>query len=227
MESIIITIDGFCSCGKSTLARDLARAMQYKYVDTGAMYRAVTLYFLHNQIDIRSIDAIREALNAISIDFSYETDSGQQVTYLNDEPVEKAIRQLDVTAKVSEVSALMPVREKMVEQQQQFGYEKGIIMDGRDIGTVVFPDAELKIFLTASESTRVRRRYDELQSDGKIISIADVRANIDERDYLDTHRDESPLRVADDAYILDNTKLTMAQQLNWAYEKAVNLLTAN
>jgi len=217
MKSIIITIDGFSSCGKSTLARDLARLLHYKYVDTGAMYRAVTLFFLENEVNISSPTEIRNALEEIAIDFAYAPQSGQQITHLNGRAVEKAIRQLHVASRVSEISALGPVREKMVEQQQKFGAKKGIVMDGRDIGTVVFPNAELKIFLTASESIRIKRRYEELMQQGKLLSIADVRNNINARDYKDTHRQESPLKKATDALLLDNTFLSIQQQRDWVY----------
>lgn len=225
MKPIIITIDGYCSCGKSTLARDLARQLNYKYVDTGAMYRAVTLYFLEHDVGFNDHEQIRKALSEISIDFSYAPQTGQQRTHLNGVEVERAIRQLHVSSKVSEVSAIGPVREKMVEQQQKFGEEKGIVMDGRDIGTVVFPNAEVKIFLTASESVRIKRRYDELIRQGKIVSIGDIRADIDERDYLDTHRQESPLKKAHDAYLLDNTHMTIRQQRDWVYDLAIPFIS--
>ncbi len=227
MIKIIVTIDGYCSCGKSTLARDLAKLLNYKYVDTGAMYRAVTLFFLENQVDTNDQDQVKGALEQISIDFSYAAQSGQQITHLNGQEVEEAIRRINVSSKVSEISAITKVREKMVEQQQKFGAEKGIVMDGRDIGTVVFPNAELKIFLTASESVRIKRRYDELLSQGKIVSIADVRENLEERDHLDTHRKESPLKMAKDAYLLDNSHLTIKAQRDWVYERAMALLAKN
>lgn len=224
MKPIIITIDGYSSCGKSTLARDLAKALNYKYVDTGAMYRAVTLYCIEHDVNLNAPDQIRDALSEISIDFSYAPQTGQQRTHLNGVEVERAIRQLHVSSRVSEVSAIGAVREKMVEQQQQFGQEKGIVMDGRDIGTVVFPQAELKIFLTASESIRIKRRYDELMEQGKLITIDEIRGNIDERDFQDTHRQESPLKMASDAYLLDNTHLSLRQQRDWVYELAVPLI---
>ena len=220
----MITIDGYSSCGKSTLAKDLAKALNYKYVDTGAMYRAVTLYFLENEVNPDSKQAVEDALNHISIDFSYAPNSGEQVTFLNGQEVEEAIRSFRVSANVSEISAIREVREKMVEQQQNFGKEKGIVMDGRDIGTVVFPKAEFKIFLTASQPVRIKRRYDELKQKGKIVSIEDVRRDLEERDFLDANRSESPLRKAVDAVILDNTHLSIAEQKAWAYEKAMEII---
>ena len=226
MNSIVITIDGYCSCGKSTLAKDLAKGMSYKYVDTGAMYRAVTLYFIRHGINWEDGEAVEQALNAISIDFSYAPETGEQITNLNGYPVEEAIRTFEVSARVSQVSAIRKVRAKMVEQQQRFGEEKGIVMDGRDIGTVVFPEAELKFFLTASQPVRTKRRYDELREAGKIVTIEEVRKNLEERDYLDTTRQESPLRRAADALVLDNTHLSTADQLAYTKAKALEILQA-
>jgi cytidylate kinase len=226
MNSIVITIDGYCSCGKSTLAKDLAKAMSYKYVDTGAMYRAVTLYFIRHGIDRENGQAVKQALNDISIDFSYAPETGEQITNLNGYPVEEAIRAFEVSARVSQVSAIRDVRAKMVEQQQRFGEEKGIVMDGRDIGTVVFPEAELKFFLTASQPVRTKRRYDELRGAGKIVTVEEVRKNLEERDYMDTTRQESPLRRAADALILDNTHLSTADQLAYTKARALETLHA-
>lgn len=220
MQPIIITIDGYCSCGKSTLARDLAKSLGYKYVDTGAMYRAVTLYFIRNEVVKEDLTAVEKALNEISIDFSYAPSTGEQLTYLNGECVEDPIRSFEVTSKVSEVSAIKAVRNKLVEQQQEFGKEKGIVMDGRDIGTVVFPNADLKFFLTASQSERIKRRYEELKEAGRIVTIREVRQNLEERDHLDATRTESPLCQAEDAIVLDNTHLTTSEQLHFTREKA-------
>lgn len=226
MDPIIITIDGYCSCGKSTLAKDLARAMGYKYVDTGAMYRAVTLYFLRHQIDQHNPAAVQKALAEISIDFSYAPQSGEQLTHLNGEVVEEPIRSFEVSEQVSQVSAIHEVRAELVEQQQRFGQEKGIVMDGRDIGTVVFPRAELKFFLTASQAVRIKRRYDELRAAGRIVTIDEVRQNLEYRDYVDSTRKESPLMKAADAVVLDNTHLSTQQQLAFTYDKALQVQRA-
>lgn len=225
MGKIIIAIDGYSSCGKSTLARDLAQMLGYKYIDTGAMYRAITYYFQKHQVDAKDEKAVEKALNKISIDFSFDQDFNQ-ITHLNGEPVEQEIRTMEVSSLVSRISTLGQVREKLVEKQQSFGEEKGIVMDGRDIGTVVFPDAELKIFMTASQQIRMQRRYEELKKQGKIISIEEVRKNLEERDYIDTHRTISPLKKAEDAFVLDNSHMSMEEQKQWAYEKAMAIIEA-
>lgn len=220
MTPIIIAIDGYCSCGKSTLARDLAKVLGYRYVDTGAMYRAVTLYLWRREIDFKDNDVLKKALSEISIDFFYSPDSSEQLTHLNGENVEELIRSQEVSSRVSQVSAIPAVRDKLVEQQKQFGAEKAIVMDGRDIGTVVFPHAELKFFLTAAVGVRTKRRYDELTAKGTIVSIEKVHHNLEERDYLDATRAESPLKKAADAIVLDNTHLSPEDQLAYAREKA-------
>lgn len=225
MGKIIVAIDGYSSCGKSTLAKDLAQMLGYKYIDTGAMYRAITYYFQKHQIDTTNQQAIEAALAAISIDFSFDQDFNQ-ITHMNGEPVEEAIRTMEVSSQVSQVSTLDKVREKLVEKQQSFGEEKGIVMDGRDIGTVVFPEAELKIFMTASQQIRMQRRYEELIQQGKIISLDEVRQNLEERDYLDTHRSNSPLKMAEDAFVLDNSHMSVQEQLNWAYQKVRDIIEA-
>lgn len=214
MKKIIVAIDGYSSCGKSTMAKELARYAGYVYVDTGAMYRAVSLYGLRNGIITHEhIDEERllQAMGDIQIGFKTDTD-GKQKTYLNSENVEQAIRTLEVADGASRVSTIGFVRRELVRQQQRMGVDKGIVMDGRDIGTVVFPEAELKIFLTASPEVRAQRRYDELQAKGCPEDYEAVLANVKERDYRDTHRTESPLRQADDAILIDNSHMTKAEQ---------------
>ncbi|MCB0635158.1 MAG: (d)CMP kinase [Lewinella sp.] len=210
-QKIIIAVDGRSSCGKSTLAKGLAQQLEYLYIDSGAMYRAVTLYFLRQGIDWGVDDQVKAALGQIQITFS--RDSGVLRTFLNGEDVEEAIRGMEVSGSVSPVSAISAVRKALVAQQQQLGAQRGIVMDGRDIGTVVFPDATLKIFLTASQEERTRRRYLELLAKGKTISREDVARNLAERDHIDSTRADSPLRQAIDAVVIDNTNLTVEEQL--------------
>ena len=219
MKKIVIAIDGYSSCGKSTMAKDLAREIGYIYVDTGAMYRAVTLFAMRNRLfgdngDIDT-DRLEQMLPEVSISFKINTETGKPETCLNGEVVEKEIRSLEVSQHVSPVAALPFVRAKLVEQQQAMGKEKGIVMDGRDIGTVVFPDAELKIFVTATAEIRAQRRFKELQVKGMPANYDDILKNVEERDYIDTHRETSPLRQADDALVLDNSQLTIAEQKKW------------
>jgi CMP/dCMP kinase len=222
-KKIIITIDGWSSCGKSTLARQLARELEYVYIDSGAMYRAITLYFLRNHIDWTKHRPVDEALKDISIELIYNPDTELTETFLNDENVEYMIRDLVVAEKVSEVAAIKAVREFAVAQQQSMGKDKGIVMDGRDIGTVVFPHAALKIFMTADNAIRVERRFKELYAKNPNITIEEIKDNLEMRDYIDSHREVSPLKQAADALTLDNSKLTMKQQLeialNWAKER--------
>jgi CMP/dCMP kinase len=220
MRKIIITIDGWSSCGKSTLAKQLAKALGYIYVDSGAMYRAITLYFLRNHIDWTEPSAVKHALKEISLEFNYNPKSEQSEIYLNGENVEYVIRDLVVAEKVSEVAAIKEVRSFAVGQQQKMGKGKGIIMDGRDIGTVVFPKAELKIFMTADNAIRVERRFKELYEKNPNITIDEVKANLEMRDYIDSHRDVSPLRKADDAILLDNTRISEEEQLQRALKWA-------
>ena len=213
MKKIVVAIDGFSSCGKSTMAKALAKYAGYAYIDTGAMYRAVALYAIrYNLIDAENIDEIglNNALNDIKI--SFKTIDGTQHTHLNGEDVESQIRTLEVANGASRVSAIGFVRRALVKAQQEMGNEGGVVMDGRDIGTVVFPNAELKIFVTASAEIRAQRRYDELKAKGEEQPYADVLANVEERDYRDTHRVESPLRQADDARLLDNSNLNREEQ---------------
>jgi cytidylate kinase len=222
MKKIIITIDGWSSCGKSTLAKQLAKALNYIYVDSGAMYRAITLYFLRNHVDWTDKKEVRKALNDISLEFVYNPKSERSEILLNGENVEYVIRDLVVAEKVSDVAAIKEVREYAVAQQQKMGVKRGIVMDGRDIGTVVFPDAELKIFMTADNAVRVERRFQELYEKNPNITIEEIRNNLELRDYIDSHREVSPLRQAEDAIVLDNTNLTEKEQfqraLKWAHE---------
>lgn len=219
MRQITIAIDGYSSCGKSTMAKDLAREIGYIYVDTGAMYRSVTLFAMRNNLfnedgSIKA-DELKSRMNEINISFKLNSETGRPDTYLNGELVEKEIRSMDVSARVSKIAALPFVREALVAQQQAMGKEKGIIMDGRDIGTVVFPDAELKIFVTASAEVRAQRRYDELKAKGMPADFDDILKNVKERDYIDSHRETSPLRKADDALELDNSHMTIEEQKAW------------
>lgn len=219
MRKITIAIDGYSSCGKSTMAKDLAREIGYIYVDTGAMYRSVTLFAMRNSLfdedgSIKT-DELKSRMNEINISFKLNSETGRPDTYLNGELVEKEIRTMDVSANVSKIATLPFVREALVAQQQAMGKEKGIIMDGRDIGTVVFPDAELKIFVTASAEVRAQRRYDELKVKGMPADFDDILKNVKERDYIDSHRETSPLRMADDALELDNSHMTIEEQKAW------------
>lgn len=223
MKDIVIAIDGFSSCGKSTLAKAVARALGYAYIDSGAMYRAVTLYFLTQDIDYTNEAAVLRALPHIDISFQH-TAAGNR-TYLNGKDVEEAIRQLEVSKHVSPVATIPAVRRAMVAQQRRLGEGKGIVMDGRDIGTVVFPAAELKIFVTADPEERVRRRYRELAAKGHDVSTEAVRQNLRERDHIDSTRADSPLRRAEDAIVIDNTHLTEAQQMDVVLELVRELRT--
>lgn len=212
---ITIAIDGFSSCGKSTLACDLARKLGFTYIDSGAMYRAVTLYFIRHSIDIGDHAAVSGALPRIDIKFRHLGD--KHFTILNDEVVEKEIRSMQVNALVSPVAAISGVRRALVAQQQHMGRMKGVVMDGRDIGTVVFPDADLKLFVQADLEVRIHRRYDELIGKGYEVTYDDVRSSLTERDRIDSTREDSPLRQADDAIVLDNTHLSREEQLEIAY----------
>lgn len=223
MKKIIVAIDGHSSCGKSTMAKDLAREVGYIYVDTGAMYRAVTLFAMrNNQFDAEgniNTERLEQLLPEVKISFKLDPETSRPMTCLNGEVVEQEIRSLEVSQHVSPIAALPFVRAKLVEQQQAMGKEKGIVMDGRDIGTVVFPKAELKIFVTASAEIRAQRRYKELQAKGVPADFDDILKNVEERDYIDSHRATSPLRQADDALVLDNSHLTIEEQKKWLMEK--------
>ena len=223
MQRIIITLDGFSSCGKSTLARQLANELNYVFIDSGAMYRAITLYFLRQHVDWNNKKQVDKALGEITLEFQYNPGTCQSDMYLNDENVEALIRDMLVSEHVSEVSTIKEVREFAVAQQQKMGERKGIVMDGRDIGTTVFPHAELKIFVTADPAVRVERRFKELFAKNPGITIEEVKNNLEMRDYIDSNREFSPLRKADDAITLDNSNLTreeqLARALEWSLEK--------
>lgn len=228
MRKITIAIDGHSSCGKSTMAKDLAKAIGYIYVDTGAMYRAVTLYALNEHLwdekGVLDTAQLESKMPEIEIGFCLNEDTGRPDTYLNGICVESEIRGMEVSGKVSEIAALPFVREALVAQQQRMGASKGVVMDGRDIGTVVFPDAELKVFVTASAEVRAQRRYDELLSKGSPANYEEVLLNVKERDYADSHREVAPLRQADDAILLDNSDMTIPEQNAWllaAYHRVV------
>lgn len=221
-KKIIITIDGWSSCGKSTLAKQLAKELGYIYVDSGAMYRAITLYFLRNHIDWTDAKEVKAALKEISLEFIYNPKSEKSEIYLNTENVEYVIRDLVIAEKVSDVAAIKEVREYAVAQQQKMGKGRGIVMDGRDIGTVVFPDAELKIFMTADNTVRVERRFQELYEKNPNITLEEVKNNLEMRDYIDSHREISPLKKADDAIVLDNTHLTEKEQ----FQQAMKLISS-
>jgi cytidylate kinase len=218
MKKIIIAIDGHSSCGKSTMAKDLAKRIGYIYIDSGAMYRAVTLYCIEKNLfhgDRLDLDILQKEINSLQITFKKEEESGDFNTYLNGRNVERQIRSMEVADKVSPVAAVGFVREALVRQQQALGQEKGIVMDGRDIGTVVFPDAELKIFVTASPRIRAQRRLEELGAKGEKASLEQVLQNIEKRDYIDSTRKDGPLRKAGDAVILDNSNMTREEQNQW------------
>ncbi len=223
MKKITIAIDGFSSCGKSTMAKDLAKKLGYVYVDTGAMYRAVTLYAMRNGLfnadgSVKTADLERQ-MNKINITFKLNKTAERPDTYLNNELVENDIRTLEVSNHVSQIAAVPFIREAMVAQQQRMGKDKGVVMDGRDIGTTVFPEAELKVFVTASAEVRAQRRYDELKEKGMPADFNDILKNVQERDYIDSHREVSPLRKAPDAIELDNSHMTIAEQSAWLMEQ--------
>ncbi|MCL2651756.1 MAG: (d)CMP kinase [Candidatus Azobacteroides sp.] len=218
MNKIIIAIDGHSSCGKSTMAKDLAKKIGCRYIDTGAMYRAVTLYCLQNGLfeeNKLDLEGLKKAISNIKINFQFNPETERSDTYLNGKNVEKEIRTMEVADKVSIVSAVGFVRHAMVAQQQEMGKEKGIVMDGRDIGTVVFPGAELKIFVTARPEVRAQRRLDELKSKGETANFEEVLKNIEKRDLIDSTRAESPLKKAEDALVLDNSDITIEEQNKW------------
>jgi len=216
-NNFVIAIDGFSSCGKSTVAKALAKKLNFVFIDSGAMYRAVTLYLLCHAIDLNNTQAISKALQDIRIDFVPQSD--RTLIYLNDEDVSEEIRRMEISDRVSEVSAIKEVRQAMVAQQQQLGSRRNIVMDGRDIGTTVFPDADLKIFMTAAPMVRAERRYKELLGKGESVSLEEVLANLAHRDHIDSTRAESPLRQAEDAVVLDNSDLTQEEQLEFVVEE--------
>jgi cytidylate kinase len=228
-KKLIIAIDGYSSCGKSTFARTIAKDLNYIFIDSGAMYRAVTLYCMRREFignGKLNIEGIIRELKDIHIEFVYNPDIVEYETFLNSENVEKEIRGIEVSAYVSRISQIQEVRSRMVELQRQIGVFKGIVMDGRDIGTVVFPDADLKIFMTASVEIRAKRRYDELINKGVNVDFEEIRKNIIARDITDENRDISPLRRADDAIVLDNSRMTVEEQMVWVHqiiEKKINV----
>ena len=223
MKKITIAIDGLSSCGKSTMAKMLAKEVGYIYVDTGAMYRAVTLFAMRNGMITPNgevnRDELKQKMQTLRVEFKLNEQTGRAETYLNGENVENEIRGMEVSSHVSAIAAIDFVRTALVEQQQRMGRDKGIVMDGRDIGTVVFPDAELKVFVTASAEIRAQRRFDELKGKGVEANFDEILNNVQQRDYIDSHREVSPLRKADDAIELDNGELTIAQQLQWLVER--------
>ena len=228
MKKITIAIDGHSSCGKSTMAKELARKLGYIYVDTGAMYRTVTLYAMRNNLfDSEGAvltDELQKHMNNIKVSFCINKETGKPDACLNDECVENIIRSIEVSNHVSKIAAIPFVRKAMVDQQRRMGAEKGIVMDGRDIGTTVFPDAELKIFVTASAKVRAQRRYDELKQKGMPADFDEILRNVEERDYIDSHREVSPLRQAEDAILLDNSNMTIPQQNEWLMQQVEKAL---
>lgn len=228
MKKITIAIDGHSSCGKSTMAKELARELGYIYVDTGAMYRTVTLYAMRNNLFTSDgevmIDELQKKMSDIKVSFCLNKETGKPDACLNDEVVETVIRSIEVSNQVSKIAAIPFVREAMVDQQRRMGAEKGIVMDGRDIGTTVFPDAELKIFVTASAQVRAQRRFDELQQKGMPADFEEILKNVEERDYLDSHREVSPLRQAEDAILLDNSNMTIPEQNEWLIQQVEKAL---
>jgi len=229
-KKLIIAIDGYSSCGKSTFAKAIAKELSYIYIDSGAMYRAVTLYCMRRgfigegKLDMKGI--LRE-LQDIHIEFIYNPDIGEYETFLNSGNVEKEIRGIEVSSHVSRISQISEVRTRMVELQRQIGVFRGIVMDGRDIGTVVFPDADLKIFMTASVDIRAKRRFDELKNKGVEVDFEEIKRNIIARDIADENRDISPLRRADDALVLDNSRMTVAEQMEWVHRIIENKLNGS
>lgn len=228
MKKITIAIDGHSSCGKSTMAKELARKLSYIYVDTGAMYRTVTLYAMRNNLFTSDgevkVDELQKKMSDIKVSFCLNKETGKPDACLNDEVVETIIRSIEVSNHVSKIAAIPFVREAMVDQQRRMGAEKGIVMDGRDIGTTVFPDAELKIFVTASAQVRAQRRFDELQQKGMPADFEEILKNVEERDYLDSHREVSPLRQAEDAILLDNSNMTIPEQNEWLMQQVEKAL---
>jgi cytidylate kinase len=229
-KRLIIAIDGYSSCGKSTFAKAIAKELNYIYIDSGAMYRAVTLYCIRRNFiseGYLNIPAILSQLENIHIDFVYNPYLTEYETFLNSGNVEKEIRSMEVTSHVSRISQIPEVRARMVELQRQIGAARGIVMDGRDIGTVVFPDADIKIFMTASVDIRAKRRYDELKGQGVTVDFEEIKSNIIARDIADENRDISPLRRADDAIILDNSRMTVSEQMLWIKQTIINKINGS
>ncbi|WP_187261036.1 (d)CMP kinase [Pontibacter beigongshangensis] len=227
MKKIVIAIDGYSSCGKSTTAKRVAAELGYAYIDTGAMYRAVTLYFLQNHVSFTNPKEIHKALDSIDISFHYNPKAGRNEVYLNGLNVEDEIRKMYISNQVSEVSVLVEVRRAMVAQQQKMGRKRGVVMDGRDIGTAVFPDAEVKIFMTADVDTRARRRQQELLDKKQLVNLDEIKANLEKRDLIDSTRTESPLRRAEDAYLLDTSYMMIDEQVEFVLNKVASKVLVN
>lgn len=227
MKKIVIAIDGYSACGKSSTAKIVAAKLNYAYIDSGAMYRAVTYYFLQNYVNQTNPKAVKKALNSIHIEFHHNSRSGENETYLNGLNVENEIRKMEVSNNVSEVSALADVRTCMVEQQRKMGKKKGVVMDGRDIGTAVFPEAELKIFMTADFEARAARRQKELLEKKQLVDLEEVKANLNKRDHIDTTRKENPLRKAEDAHVIDTTHVTLEEQVDLILDLASAKIVEN
>ncbi|SIT94567.1 (d)CMP kinase [Pontibacter indicus] len=222
MKKIVIAIDGYSSCGKSTTAKLVAAELGYAYIDTGAMYRAVTLYFLEHHVSLTNPKEVKDALDKIDISFHYNPKAKRNEVFLNGLNVEDEIRKMYISNQVSEVSVVKEVRRAMVAQQQKMGRKRGVVMDGRDIGTAVFPDAEVKIFMTADVDTRARRRQDELLAKKQLINLDEIKANLQKRDLIDSTRAESPLRRADDAFLLDTSHMTIDEQVEFVLNKVTS-----
>ncbi|MBC5993667.1 (d)CMP kinase [Pontibacter cellulosilyticus] len=227
MKKIVIALDGYSSCGKSTTAKLVAAALGYAYIDTGAMYRAVTLYFLEHHVSLTNPKEIREALNNIEIEFHYNPKTNRNEVFLNGLNVEDEIRKMYISNQVSEVSVVVEVRRAMVAQQQKMGRKRGVVMDGRDIGTAVFPDAEVKIFMTADVDTRAKRRQVELLEKKQLVNLDEIRENLLKRDLIDSTRAESPLRRAEDAALLDTSHMTIDEQVDFVLERVTSALIKN
>jgi CMP/dCMP kinase len=224
MNKIVIALDGYSSCGKSTTAKLVAAALGYAYIDTGAMYRAVTLYFLNHHVSLTNPKEVKDALDHIEIEFHYNPKTQRNEVFLNGLNVEDEIRKMYISNQVSEVSVVAEVRRAMVAQQQKMGKKRGVVMDGRDIGTAVFPDAEVKIFMTADVDTRAKRRQDELLQKKQLVNLGDIKENLQKRDHIDSTRAESPLRRADDAALLDTSHMTIDEQVDFVLERATSAL---
>ncbi|MBA9078090.1 MULTISPECIES: (d)CMP kinase [Rufibacter] len=218
MKKIVVALDGYSSCGKSTTAKQVAQELGYAYIDTGAMYRAVTLYFLEHFIDLTNPKKVQEALNNIEVSFQRNSKNGRNEVFLNGLNVEDEIRKMYISEKVSEVSVLAPVRHAMVSEQKKMGKRRGVVMDGRDIGTAVFPDAEVKVFMTAEVDIRARRRQEELLEKGQLVPFDEIVENLQKRDHIDSTREESPLRRAEDAHLLDTSHMTIDEQVDFVLD---------
>ncbi|GAB3530361.1 (d)CMP kinase [Pontibacter brevis] len=227
MKKIVIALDGYSSCGKSTTAKLVAAELGYAYIDTGAMYRAVTLYFLQHHVSLTNPKEIKDALDKIEVDFHYNPKKGRNEVYLNGLNVEDEIRKMYISNQVSEVSVVPEVRRAMVAQQQKMGKKRGVVMDGRDIGTAVFPDAEVKIFMTADVDTRAKRRQEELLEKKQLVNLDEIKENLQKRDHIDSTRKESPLRRAEDAHLLDTSHMTIDEQVEFVMNKVTSKILRN